>query len=79
MGFDGTSTNMARTLGRCARGERLRMAVPHGHRKTTTLVTGFRLDGMVAPMVLDGPINGDWFEAYVRLLRSLCPRRCSAY
>ena len=57
---------MARTQGRCARGERLRMAVPHGHRKTTTLVAGLRLDGMVAPMVLDGPINGDWFEAYVR-------------
>jgi transposase len=41
------------------------MAVPHGHRKTTTLVAGLRLEGMVAPMVLDGPINGDWFEAYV--------------
>ena len=56
---------MARKHGRCARGERLRMAVPHGHRKTTTLVAGLRLDGMVAPMVLDGPINGDWFEAYI--------------
>ncbi len=42
------------------------MGFPHGHRKTTTLVAGLRLDGMVAPMVLDGPINGDWFEAYVR-------------
>ena len=56
---------MARTHGRCARGERLRMGLPHGHRKTTTFVAGLRLDGMVAPMVLDGPINGDWFEAYV--------------
>jgi transposase len=56
---------MARSHGRCARGARLRMAVPHGHRKTTTFVAGLRLDGMVAPMVLDGPINGDWFEAYV--------------
>jgi len=60
-----TATNMARTHGRCVRGERLRMAVPHGHRKTTTLIAGLRLDGMVAPMVLDGPVNGDWFEAYV--------------
>jgi transposase len=60
-----TATNMARTHGRSARGERLRMGVPHGHRKTTTFVAGLRLDGMVAPMVLDGPINGDWFEAYV--------------
>lgn len=32
---------------------------PHGHRKTTTLVAGLRMTGMVAPMVLDGPINGD--------------------
>ena len=56
---------MARTHGRSVRGERLRMSVPHGHRKTTTLVAGLRLEGMVAPMVLDGPINGDWFEAYV--------------
>jgi hypothetical protein len=60
-----TATNMARTHGRCRRGERLRMGFPHGHRKTTTLVAGLRLGGMVAPMVLDGPINGDWFEAYV--------------
>ena len=42
------------------------LGFPHGHRKTTTLVAGLRLSGMVAPMALDGPINGDWFEAYVR-------------
>ena len=59
-----TATNMARSHGRCRRGARLRMGFPHG-RKTTTLVAGLRLSGMVAPMVLDGPINGDWFEAYV--------------
>ncbi|MFC6928876.1 IS630 family transposase, partial [Novosphingobium lubricantis] len=60
-----TATNMTRSHGRCAKGERLRMGYPHGHRKTTTLVAGLRMTGMVAPMVLDGPINGDWFEAYV--------------
>ena len=60
-----TTTNMARTYRRCRKGERLRMGFPHGHRRTTTFVAGLRLDGMVAPMVLDGPINGDWFEAYV--------------
>ena len=42
------------------------MGFPHGHRKTTTLVAGLRKSGMIAPMRLDGPINGDWFEAYVR-------------
>jgi len=56
---------MTRSHGRCRKGERLRMAFPHGHRKTTTLVAGLRMTGMVALMVLDGPINGDWFEAYV--------------
>lgn len=60
-----TATNMARTHGRCLKGERLRMGFPHGHRKTTTLVAGLRNTGMVAPLVIDGPINGEWFEAYV--------------
>jgi transposase len=59
------STNMARTHGRAPRGERLRSAIPHGHWKTTTFVAGLRNSGMVAPMVLDGPINGSAFQAYV--------------
>jgi len=41
------------------------MGFPHGHRKTTTLVAGLRMTGMIAPMVLDGAVNGQWFEAYV--------------
>ena len=53
---------MARSHGRCPRGARLRVGFPRGHRKTTTLVACLRLSGMVAPMVLDSPINGDWFE-----------------
>jgi transposase len=60
-----TSTKMARTRGRSRRGERLRAAIPHGHWKTTTFVAGLRSTGMVAPMVLDGPINGITFQAYV--------------
>ncbi len=56
---------MARTRGRAPRGERLRAAIPHGHWKTTTLVAALRNSGMVAPMVLDGPINGIAFQAYV--------------
>jgi transposase len=59
------STNMARTRGRAPRGERLRAAIPHGHWKTTTFVAGLRNCGMAAPMVLDGPINGVAFQAYV--------------
>jgi len=59
------TTSMARRYGRAPRGERLRAAVPHGHWKTTTFVAGLRLSGMVAPMALDGPINGLTFLAYV--------------
>jgi transposase len=59
------STVMARTHGRALRGARLRAGIPHGHWKTTTFVAGLRLSGMVAPMVLDGPINRVSFEAYV--------------
>ncbi len=56
---------MARSRGRAPRGERLRAPIPHGHWKTTTVVAGLRNSGMVAPMVLDGPINGEIFQAYV--------------
>jgi len=59
------STNMARRRGRAPRGERLRVGIPHGHWKTTTFVAGLRRTGMIAPMVLDGPINGAAFQAYV--------------
>jgi len=61
----GASTKMARRYGRAARGERLKASVPHGHWKTTTFVGGLRLSGMTAPMVLDGPMTGSWFLAYV--------------
>jgi transposase len=60
-----TSTNMARLRGRAPRGQRLRMSVPHGHWKTTTLIAGLRRDRIVAPFVLDGSINRDAFETYV--------------
>jgi len=66
---------MMRRHGRCRRGERLRSGVPHGRRKTTTLVTDLRRTGMVAPTVLDGRINRDAFVAYVRqmLVPNLAP------
>jgi transposase len=61
----GATTKMARLRGRSKRGERCRAAVPHGHWKTTTFTAGLRLDGLTAPMVLDGPMNGTAFQAYV--------------
>ena len=56
---------MARPYGRAPRGQRLQAGVPHGHWKSTTFVAGLRLTGLVAPFMLDGPINRDAFEIYV--------------
>jgi len=61
----GTSTNMARLRGRAPRGERLVSKVPHGHWKNTTFVAGLRTNALTAPCVIDGPMNGDAFIAYV--------------
>ena len=59
------STKMARRYGRAPRGRRLRVGVPHGRWKTITVVAGLRTSGIVAPFVLDGPINRSAFETYV--------------
>lgn len=56
---------MARRHGRCRRGERLKVGVPHGHWKTTTFVGALTVRGFVAPWELDGPINREAFETYV--------------
>ena len=56
---------MARLYGRAPRGERCRAPIPHGHWKTTTFVGGLTLDGIVAPMTVDGAMTGIGFLAYV--------------
>jgi transposase len=61
----GANTKMTRRYGRAPRGQRVIEAVPHGHWKTTTFVAALRADGLVAPMVIDGAMNGDLFVAYV--------------
>jgi transposase len=71
----GAATNMARRYGRCPRGVRLLSSVPWGHWKTTTFVAGLRSDRLTAPCVLDGPMDGETFKAYVEqfLAPSLSP------
>ena len=61
----GTSTKMVRVHGRCRKGQRLIGKAPFGHWKTTTFTAGLRCNGLVAPLVLDGPMNGEAFLAYV--------------
>jgi len=60
-----TSTNMARQRGRCERGLRLIARVPQAHWQTVTFVAGLRHDGMVAPFVINGPMTGASFLAYL--------------
>ena len=61
-----TSTNMVRLRGRCPRGVRLIGHAPQGHWKTITFVAGLRHRAMVAPFVLDGPMNATAFLAYLQ-------------
>lgn len=61
-----TKTNFTRLRGRARRGQRLVEKVPHGHWKTTTFVAALRSSGLTAPLVVDGPIDGRLFLAYVQ-------------
>jgi len=59
-------TNMAPLRGWGPRGKRLRGFAPHGHWRTMTFFAALRCDRIDAPFVLDGPVNGAWFTAYVQ-------------
>jgi transposase len=61
-----TNTMMVRLRGRSPRGERLIGYAPHGHWKTITFVAGLRLNGMTAPCVIEGAMNGPMFLAWVK-------------
>jgi hypothetical protein len=60
------STNMARLRGRAKRGTLCQSPIPHGHWTTTTFTGALRMTGLTAPMVLDGPMTGEWFTAYAQ-------------
>jgi transposase len=61
----GTTTKMTRLRGRSAKGERLNSTAPFGHWGTQTFVAGLKCDGLVAPWVVDAPMNKAIFETYV--------------
>jgi transposase len=61
----GCATNMGRLYGRAPRGQRVKGHVPHGHWKITTFTAGLRINGLSAPMVPDGPMNAESFQAYI--------------
>ena len=69
------STNMTRRYGRAPRGQRCRGAAPYSHWQVTTFVGALRHHGISAPMVIDEPMDGDVFLAYVEqvLVPTLLP------
>ena len=68
-------TNMTRSHGRYRRGQPLRAYIPHGHWRTMTFLAALRGDRITTPCVVDGPINGESFRAYIEqfLLPTLRP------
>ena len=62
----GINTKMARLRGRCRRGLRMVASIPHGHWKTMTFIAGLRCDGLTAPWVIDGAMDGSTFETYIK-------------
>ena len=66
-----TATHMTRLRGRSPRGQRCVASAPHGHWKSTTFIAGLRQNAITAPLVLDGPMNGAAFLAYIQTC--LCP------
>ena len=71
----GANTKMIRRYGWGPRSSRIVDDVPHGHWKTTTFVAALRASGFTAPLVVDGPMNGNVFLAYVeqQLIQTLKP------
>ncbi len=68
-------TNMAPLRGWGVRGKRLIGKAPYGRWRTLTFLAALRCNGVSAPCVFDGPINGAKFLAYVEQI--LVPTLCS--
>ena len=59
----GAHTKMTRLRGRARGGQRLLARIPHGHYQTNRLISGIRLEGLCAPWLFEGPMNGEMFLA----------------
>ena len=59
------TTNRHTACGDAPKGERLTVFEPHGHRNTTTFVGALTPEGLIAPLVIDGPMNSLIFESYI--------------
>jgi len=61
----GANTQMTRCRGRALGGQRLVARVPHASYRTSTLISGMRLEGPCALSLFEGPMNGEMFLAWV--------------
>jgi len=61
----GVNTKMARLYGRSVKGTRCFASVPHGHWNSSTFIAAMRVDGLSAPLLIDGAMNREMFTAYV--------------
>ena len=59
-------TNLTRLRGRACRGQRLRMDAPFGGWGTQTFIAGLTSEGLIAPWVIKGAMDGSAFATYVR-------------
>ena len=59
------SLALARLYGRSPVGERLQGSAPAGRWKACTMLSGIRLDGPFAPALIDGPVDGAVFDAWL--------------
>jgi hypothetical protein len=59
-------TNLTRLRGRAPRGERLYGAAPFGAWNTQTFIAGLTSNGLIAPWLIKGAMNGAAFETYIR-------------
>lgn len=62
----GVTTNMVRRWGRAPKGQRVKGFAPGGHWRITTFLAGLDRNGIVAPFVVDQPMNRAIFTQYVR-------------
>jgi transposase len=66
----GLNTRMGRLYGRAQGGSRCVGVLPHGHWRTSTLIAALRQERLSAPLLIDGPMDGAMFLAYIE--RVLC-------
>lgn len=60
-----TNTKMTRLRGRSVKGGRLNGKAPFGRWGTQTFVAGLKCDSLVAPWIVNAPMNSTIFAAYV--------------